>query len=82
MMPTEICDHIRYNGPNEISKHVTLIKKFIRNDDLTIHDIPLDLNEELLSLDANQELFIYTPLIMYIIKTITNEFITKKTSGI
>ena len=60
------------------SKHAELIKRYVRNEKLTIHDIPLDLHEELLTLDGNMEVFFFTPILMYIIKDIVNSFISLK----
>ena len=47
-----------------------LIQRWIRNEDIKVEDIPLDLNEELLDLDANLEIFIMTPIVLYIIKQV------------
>ena len=60
------------------SKYADLIKRFARGEELTIHDIPLTLNDELLMLDGNLEVFFFTPIIMYIIKQIVNEFLSAK----
>lgn len=68
---------IKTNGFTN-SEHAELIKRFVRGEELTIHDIPLDLNEELLDLDGNMEVFFFTPIIMYIIKEIVNSFLTIK----
>ena len=45
---------------------------------MTIHDIPLDLNDELLYLDGNMEVFFFTPIIMYMIQDIVNSFLKIK----
>lgn len=68
---------IKANGFTK-SKYADLIKKFARGEELTIHDIPLTLNEELLYLDGNMEVFFFTPIIMYIIKTVVNDFLLIK----
>lgn len=68
---------IQGNGSTN-SAHAELIKKYVRNEKLTIHDIPLTLNEELLTLDGNMEVFFFTPIIMYIIKDIVNSFLAIK----
>ena len=60
------------------SAHAELIKRYVRGENLTIHDIPLTLNEELLMLDGNMEVFFFTPIIMYIIKDIVNTFLAIK----
>lgn len=60
---------VKTNLPCE-SKHGELLKRFIRKEDLSIHDIPMELHRELLELDANLEVFFFTPIILYIIKKI------------
>lgn len=56
------------------SDYLTLIKKFMNKEKVTIFDIPLTLHEELLKLDANLEVFFFTPIILYIIDLIIKEF--------
>jgi len=41
---------------------------------LNIYDIDLSLNDELIQLDANLEMFFITPILLYIIKQTVNEF--------
>ena len=60
------------------SVYAELIKRYARGDELSIHDIPLSLNEELLTLDGNMEVFFFTPILMYIIKDIVNSFLEIK----
>ena len=60
------------------SKHAELIKRYVRNEKLTIYDIPLDLHEELLTLDGNMEVFFFTPILMYIIRDIVNDSLSIK----
>lgn len=64
---------IRCNGPVN-TNHALLFKKFIRNEKISIYDIPLDMNDELLLLDANLEMFFMTPVLLYIVKTIIGDF--------
>ena len=77
MLPRDIITSFKMNGPQE-SKYIDLMQKFVRNEDISIYDIPLDLNEELLSLDANEEVFFFTPILMYIVKTVVNDFLKIK----
>ena len=77
LLPLSISNSFKLNGPTE-SKYIELMQKFIRNEEISLYDIPLDLNEELLLLDANEEVFFYTPILLYIIQTTVNEFIAKK----
>ncbi len=54
----------------------TLFQKYMRNDNpLTLDDIPMDLNEEFLQLEANLDVFFFTPIIMYIIKDTIHNFL-------
>jgi hypothetical protein len=64
---------IRLNGPTN-SKYMELIKKFIRNEKIGLFDIDTSLNDELIKLDANLEMFFITPLLLYIIKEVIKEF--------
>lgn len=80
-LPIELVNSFRMNGPTE-SRYVDLMQKFIRNESISIYDIPLDLNEELLRLDANAEVFLFTPILLYIIQTITSDFLSEHQSTI
>lgn len=71
MFSDEYVTSIRLNGPTE-SKYAELIQKFVRKEEITLSDIPLDLNEELLNLNGSIEVFFFTPVILYIIKEIVN----------
>ena len=77
LLPNRIVANFKMNGP-EISPYVDLMQRFVRGEDITIYDIPLELNEELLKLDANEEVFFFTPILLYIIKTVTNDFLQQK----
>lgn len=73
----EFVNSVKLNGFTH-SEHADLIQKFVRNEEIKLSDIPLDLNEELLKLDANLEVFFVTPMILYIIKTVVEDFMTKE----
>lgn len=77
LMPINIVNVFKMNGFSD-SRYVTLMQKFIRNEKITIYDIPLDLNEELLRLDANDEVFFFTPILIYIIKTVVDDFLKER----
>lgn len=62
---------IKTNGFTK-SKHAELIQKFMRDKNISINDIPLDLNEELFDLNNDLEVFFIIPLIMYIIQFVIN----------
>ena len=58
---------IKYNSEVE-GEYATLIQRFVRKEDLSIKDIPLTLDTELLYLNNSLEIFFFTPIIMYIIR--------------
>lgn len=66
------------NYPTD-SKYLSLISNYVRKDNLKPADIDLSLGDDILSaLDANLEIFFFTPIILYIIKDITGSFIKRK----
>lgn len=76
----EFVDEIRLNPPvsNE-SAYRKLLKAFIRNEELSLSDIPLGLEDEIMTLDdANLEVYFITPAILYIIKTVVNNHLQSK----
>lgn len=77
LLSVDLVNSFKYNGPQD-SKYIELMQKFIRKEDITIYDIPLDLNEELLRLDANEEVFFFTPILLYIIQVVVNDFLKEK----
>lgn len=73
----EFVTSVKTNGFTK-SRYAELMQKFLRDKDMTINDIPTDLNEELLLYDNNLEIFFIVPLIMYIIQTVVNKEIQSK----
>lgn len=68
---------IRDNGYTD-NEYKAFLIKFLRNEKMTLSDIPKTLNDELLIMeDANLESFFYTPAILYAIKSIVKEFMVK-----
>ena len=67
---------MKYNGPTE-TRYGKLLIDYIRNDEMTIDDIPLDLMEELLSLNADIEIFFLVPIILYIIQQLIEKTLKK-----
>lgn len=65
----EFVTAVKLNAPQD-NKWKNLIQRYIRCEDIKIDDVPLDLTEELLDLNANLEIFIMTPLVLYILKQI------------
>lgn len=77
ILPIDIANIFKFNGPTD-SPYVDMMRRFIRNEEFSIYDIPTDLNEKLLGLDANEEYFFFTPILMYIIQTVVNDFLKTK----
>lgn len=69
ILPEEFKLAIKMNTEVE-TVYANFIKKYLRHEEIKIEDIPLDLDEDLLYLNNDLEVFFYTPLIMYIIYTI------------
>ena len=68
---------VKVNGPVE-TRYGKLLKDYIRNDEMTIDDVPLDLMEELLSLNADIEIFFLVPIMLYIIRTLISKALYKE----
>lgn len=60
---------LRLNTPVE-SDYGELIQRFVRGEKLTIKDIKMELDTELIYLNNSIEVFFFTPFIMYIIRNI------------
>lgn len=74
IFPDVTIDTIKLNGPTQ-SKYLELIKRYLRNENtVSIYDIDLSLNDELINLDANLEMFFITPILLFIIKEAVTEF--------
>lgn len=74
IFPELFVETIRYNGCTNTT-YATLFKRYMRNEELSIYDIDLNMNEELMSLNANLEMFFMTPVLLYIIKDIVEKFL-------
>lgn len=68
---------MKVNGPTE-TRYGKLLINYIRNDDMTIDDVPLDLMEELLSLNADIEIFFLVPIILFIIQSLIDKVLHKE----
>lgn len=76
ILSDEFMTAIKVNA--EVSgEYANLIQKFVRNENLSIKDISLDLDRELLYLNDSLEVFFFTPIIMYIIREIIKKELTK-----
>ena len=73
----EFVEAVRINGFVD-SEFASLIQKFIREKQLSLDDIPLDLNQELLNFNTSLEVFFFTPIILYIIKETINGVLKEK----
>lgn len=60
---------IKMNAPAK-SEYGELIQKFVRREELTVEDISMGLDTELIYLNNSLEVFFFTPIIMYIIQEI------------
>lgn len=74
-------DTINMNYPTD-SKYLAFISNYVRNNNIGLKEIDLTLGDEILSaLDANLEIFFFTPIILYIIRDITSTFVKRKKEG-
>lgn len=64
-------------GYPALTKYGQILIDYIRNDDMTIDDIPMDLNDELLLLNAEVEIFFIVPIILYIIRSLIHKALEK-----
>ena len=60
---------IKLNAPVE-SEYASLIQRYLRSEKLTIKDVSMELDTELIYLNNSIEVFFFTPFIMYIIRDI------------
>lgn len=78
MFDDRLVNLLKLNGPTD-SKYVLLLQKYLRNESLSLNEIDLSLGEELLYLnDANLEVFFFTPIILYIIKRVVEDFMKRE----
>ena len=68
---------IKLNGDVE-HEYANLIKRFLRKEDIKINEISLNLDEELIYRNDSLEVFIFTPIIMYIIREVINNELKRK----
>lgn len=63
----EFVTAMKVNGPTE-TRYGKLLIDYIHDDNLTIDAIPLDLEDEMIALSADLEIFFIIPIILYIIQ--------------
>ena len=68
---------IYLNAPLK-TEYGELIRKYVRKKELEIKNIPLNLQEELLYLNNSEEVFFFTPIIMYIVRDIVEKELKKE----
>lgn len=65
----DFMEAIKLNAPVE-SEYASLIQRYLRSEKITIKDISMELDTELIYLNNSIEVFFFTPIIMYIIRDI------------
>lgn len=78
MLSQETTDIIRMNYPTE-SKYLKFIANYFHKDTINLSEVDLTLGEELLVLrESNLEVFLFTPIILYIIRQIEADFMARR----
>ena len=77
ILSNEFVDAIRYNSEVD-GDYATLIQRYLHKENLSIKDISLELDNELIYLNNCLEVFFFTPIIMYIIRDTIKKEIGKK----
>ena len=72
----EFVSVMKLNGKAE-TRYGQLLIDYIRKEDFSLDDIPLNLEDELFTLNANMEIFFFTPIILYIIRRTIDESLKK-----
>lgn len=78
MFSNEFIDIVRDKESESPNEYIDLIKKFINNQINSIYDIKLTLNQALVDLDNSEDVFFFTPIILYIIKKTVDDFMKDK----
>lgn len=71
----QFIEDVRINNKMN-NKFAQTLKKYLKNEIKTLDDIDLGLNEALIRLEDSEEMFFFTPIILYIIK-VTLDLILK-----
>lgn len=53
-----------------ISPHMDLMIKYLNKMDIELESVDLDMHRELLTLDRNEEIYFFTPILLYILREI------------
>jgi hypothetical protein len=75
----EFKESIRLNGPQPHG-YARLMQAYVRGEELTLNSVPDNLHEDMMfNLDANLEMFFFTPIVLYILRQIINKAYSKNT---
>ena len=53
-----------------ISPHMDLMIHYLNKDEIPLESIDLNMHRELLILDRNEEIYFFTPIILYILREV------------
>ena len=76
-LSNEFVNTIKMNGECD-SEFADIIKRYVRGEEIGIHDISLKLGDELLYFNNSLEVYVFTPIILYIIKDIIHNTLSKE----
>lgn len=68
ILSNQFIEDVRINN-KMTNKFAYTLKKYLRKEIVTLDDIDLELSESLVRLEDSEEMFFFTPIILYIIKT-------------
>ena len=72
LLSDEIIKKIKEKHLGE-SSEMDLIIKYLHRDEIKVQDVDMDMHRQLLSLDRNEELYWFMPVIIYILKDILKQ---------
>lgn len=78
MFSDEFVKNIEEGVIPEYGSYGKVIATYLLKSDMSIDDIPMDLNQYLIDVNMSLEVFLLTPIILYIIRNVCNEFMTNK----
>ena len=78
LLCNDFIDAVMINLPNEESEYSKFLIKYLRDEIKSLADIPLNLKDVMLHLNISKESFFFTPIVLYVIKRMTEEFISNR----
>ena len=72
-LPERIVNTLKLNSPSD-SEYVTVMQKYLRDESMSIYDVPLTLHEEVISLNDSMEVYLFTPILIYIVQRVLASF--------